>query len=53
MWEDDQRNGKAFERFHNGNSYFGQFFKGKAEGNGVFSWLNGEVYDGAWVNGLK
>jgi hypothetical protein len=53
MWEMDLRHGKAFERYPNGNSYYGYFVKGKAEGKGVYQWVNGEVYDGGWVQGLK
>lgn len=26
---------------------------GKKEGNGVYKFLNGKVYDGAWKNGLQ
>jgi len=26
---------------------------GKAHGKGVYSWSNGEVYDGEWDQGLK
>jgi hypothetical protein len=53
MWEKDLRHGKAFERYPNGNSYYGYFKIGKADGKGVYTWANGEVYDGEWVQGLK
>ena len=26
---------------------------GKADGKGVYTWVNGEVYDGEWMNGIK
>lgn len=26
---------------------------GKPHGKGVYTWANGEVYEGEWVNGLK
>ena len=26
---------------------------GKAHGKGVYTWKNGEIYDGEWVNGVK
>jgi len=29
----------------------GEFIRGKAEGKGIYTWLNGEVYDGEWKNG--
>ena len=32
------RNGRGFERYPNGNSYYGQFRMGKAHGKGVYSW---------------
>ena len=50
---DDLRDGKGFERYPNGNTYFGNFKTGKAHGNGVYTWANGEVYDGEWDQGLK
>ena len=52
-WGKDIRNGKGFERYPQGNSYYGYFKNGKADGKGVFTWCNGEVYDGEWVQGLK
>jgi radial spoke head protein 1 len=42
------RNGRGFERYPNNNSYFGFFQNGKAHGKGVYTWNNGEVYDGEW-----
>ena len=53
MWEKDLRHGKGFERYPNSNSYYGYFKMGKADGKGVYTWANGEVYDGEWVQGLK
>lgn len=40
------RDGKGYERYQNGNTYKGEFKKGKADGKGIYSWRNGEVYDG-------
>ena len=53
FWDRDLRDGKGFERYPNGNTYFGQFKYGKAHGKGVYTWKNGEVYDGEWDQGLK
>ena len=53
MWEKDLRHGKAFERYPNGNSYYGYFKIGKADGKGVYTWANREVYDGEWIKGFK
>lgn len=33
--------------------YEGQFNKGMPEGKGVYSWADGSVYDGQWVNGAR
>ena len=41
------------ERYSNGNRYEGDFSNGKPHGNGVYSWANGEVYEGEWDKGLK
>ena len=27
--------------------------KGKPYGKGIYTWSNGEIYDGEWANGLK
>lgn len=43
----------GFERFTNGNIYEGQYKKGKVHGQGKYTWVNGEYYDGQWVDGLK
>lgn len=47
------REGEGFERYVNGNSYRGNFHKGKAHGKGTYTWANGETYSGDWNNGLK
>lgn len=40
------RSGMGYERFENGNTYIGEFLHGKAHGNGTYSWINGESFEG-------
>lgn len=35
--------------FANGNKYDGEFKEGRYDGKGVFTWANGDYYDGDWV----
>jgi hypothetical protein len=35
------------------DTYVGTFFKGLPNGNGTYTWANGDTYEGAWDNGLK
>ncbi len=46
QWRGDQRNGHGYERYKNDNTYLGDFQNNKPEGKGVYTWKNGEVYDG-------
>jgi len=41
------------ERYSNGNKYEGEFYNGKPHGKGIYTWANGEVYEGEWMVGLK
>jgi hypothetical protein len=41
------------ERYSNGNKYEGEFKNNKPHGKGVYTWLNGELYEGEWKAGLK
>jgi len=41
------------ERYSNGNRYEGDFKAGKPHGKGIYTWANGEVYEGEWACGLK
>ncbi len=45
-WESDIRNGDGYEMYQNENFYLGKFKNGKAHGMGVYTWKNGEAYDG-------
>lgn len=46
-WLNDVRHGKGYEKYANGNIYFGLFELGKAHGQGHYTWNHtGEVYDG-------
>jgi hypothetical protein len=35
------------------DSYYGQFSKGLPDGNGVYTYKNGDVFKGTWKSGLK
>ena len=35
-WEHDLRQGRGFEKYPNGNSFYGQYKMGKAKGKGVY-----------------
>ncbi len=35
------------------DSYKGEFFKGMPQGKGVYTWANGNYYDGEWKNGKR
>jgi hypothetical protein len=51
---DSKRHGRGFEKYQNGNIYLGAFDKGKAHGQGHYTWkATGEVYDGEWVRGVR
>jgi hypothetical protein len=41
------------ERYSNGNKYEGDFKNSKPHGKGVYTWINGENYEGEWKVGLK
>lgn len=40
------------EEFENGK-YQGQFKNEKRQGFGIYTWKNGNVYEGEWVDGGK
>lgn len=35
------------------DSYNGRFSEGLPDGKGIYTWSNGDVYDGEWKNGLR
>ena len=35
------------------NTYQGKYLNGKPHEKGVYTWVNGEVYDGEWSFGVK
>jgi hypothetical protein len=37
----------------NGNTYIGDYIAGKVSGSGLYTWSNGEYYEGQWLNGQK
>ena len=39
-WYEDLRSGKGYEKYTNGNLYYGEFLKGKAHGKGRYQWNN-------------
>lgn len=45
-WSNENRNGRGFEQFTDGSKYIGMYKDNKADGKGVFTWRNGEIYDG-------
>ena len=53
-WCQDLRQGRGYEVYQNGNTYIGEFKRGKAEGNGKYVWTSkGEAYEGEWYQGRK
>ena len=43
----------GYEKFHNGNTYHGEYKKGRVCGQGKYIWASGEFYDGQWLDGMK
>jgi Ca2+-binding EF-hand superfamily protein len=43
--------GKGYKTWENGDTYEGDFYKGKRHGWGTFSWANGDRYEGGWNYG--
>jgi len=39
--------------YSNLNTYYGKYADGKPHEKGIYTWHNGEVYDGEWCNGFK
>lgn len=56
-WADDKRHGMGTLWLKKGKmsvkQYAGSWAYGKMEGNGIFSFENGDVYFGEWVNGKR
>lgn len=54
-YEGDCKKGKAHGvgKAVGEDTYEGEFKKGLPEGNGTYSWSNGNVYKGNWKDGLK
>ncbi len=54
-YEGDCKRGKAHGvgKAVGEDSYEGEFKKGLPEGNGTYTWSNGDVYQGNWKDGLK
>ncbi len=44
--------GKASIQFSNGNSFNGNYTKGRVNGQGVYRFKSGAYYDGSWKNGV-
>ena len=40
------KNGRGTDIFANGDKYSGQYKNGKPEGHGIYTWANGNYYDG-------
>lgn len=39
--------------YKNGNVYRGAFMNNKPHGKGIYTWANGEIYDGEWIQASK
>jgi len=35
------------------DSYIGRFVEGLPDGEGIYTWANGDIYDGDWDNGIR
>ena len=51
-FQSNERNGYCIWT-KDGNRYVGIVLNGLPEGNGVFKWNNGKVYDGEWYARMK
>lgn len=47
------KHGRGSDIFANGDTYTGQYYKGKPDGQGEYKWKNGSLYSGQFKNGLK
>ena len=53
-FRDDQLNGKGVIEFlKEGHKYEGEFKNNEINGKGIFSWKNGDVYEGEMSNGKE
>ena len=52
-WQNSLKHGKGNDIFASGDTYLGQYYKGKPFGNGTYTWINGNQYTGQFKNGLK
>jgi hypothetical protein len=52
-WVNCLKEGKGHDTFNNGDSYKGEYKKGKFEGYGVYTWADNSYYEGYFVNGMK
>ena len=49
-WENDQISGKGTMVFYQTGTYKGEFVRQNRNGEGIFTWLNGDIYNGKWSN---
>lgn len=48
-WDEDEMHGRGTLSFvASGNTYEGDFVRGKFEGTGVYRWADGSKYEGGW-----
>ncbi|CAD8212891.1 unnamed protein product [Paramecium octaurelia] len=52
-FNNNRKHGQGWEVFPSKSSYKGLYVNGKPEGQGKFTWANGEYYEGEWFNGNK
>jgi len=47
------KEGFGKDTFANGDTYEGDYKRGKPDGIGIYTWANGSQYEGPFVNGVK
>lgn len=47
------KHGKGIEHFINGDSYNGNYEKGRPHGEGRYEWADGSHYEGTFKKGLR
>lgn len=50
--EADDLNGTDEQKYSDGSDYNGNYLEGKREGQGIYTFDNGDYYDGQWKNDL-
>ena len=45
-WRQCMRHGQGNDQFANGDMYLGEYAYGRAEGYGMYKWINGHTYSG-------